>query len=152
MTKNALQQEQKGKFKVVAFSDDNANRWGKQLQDIRIYPPSVILNKAWFKEQKISQLIIAIQAISPERKREITELIIKAGVDVRIVPPYRKWIEGNISVNQLKPIRIEDLLQRNKIELDSLNISDSVRARLFWLWGSRFNWKRNSPTTELLFT
>lgn len=136
MTKNALQQEQKGKFKVVAFSDDNANRWGKQLQDIRIYPPSVILNKAWFKEQKISQLIIAIQAISPERKREISELSIEAGVDVRIVPPYRKWIEGNISVNQLKPIRIEDLLQRNKIELDSLNISESVSGKTILVTGA----------------
>lgn len=136
MTKNALQQEQKGRYKVVAFSDDNANRWGKQLQDIRIYPPAVILNKGWFKDQKINQLIIAIQSISPERKREISELAIEAGVEVRIVPPYRKWIEGNISVKQLKTVRIEDLLQRNKIELDSLNISESVSGKTLLVTGA----------------
>ena len=37
MTKNALQQEQHGKYKIIGFSDDNSNRWGKQLQDIPIY-------------------------------------------------------------------------------------------------------------------
>ena len=36
MTKNALQQEQKGKYRVIAFTDDNANRWDKKLQDIPI--------------------------------------------------------------------------------------------------------------------
>ena len=102
MTKNALQQEQKGRYKVVGFSDDNANRWGKQLQDIGIYAPSVVLNGDWLINQKINQLIIATQSITPERKREISELAIEAGVEVRIVPPYMKWIEGNISAKQLQ--------------------------------------------------
>ena len=136
MTKNALQQEQKGRFKVVGFSDDNANRWGKQLQDIRIYAPSVVLNGDWLNNQKINQLIIAIQSITPERKREISELAIEAGVEVRIVPPYRKWIEGNISAKQFKTIRIEDLLQRNRIELDSLNISESVSGKTVLVTGA----------------
>ena len=136
MTKNALQQEQKGRYKVVAFSDDNANRWGKQLQDVRIYAPSVVLNGDWLKNQKINQLIIAIQSITPERKREISELAIEAGVEVRIVPPYGKWIEGSISAKQFKTIRIEDLLQRNKIELDSLNISESVSGKTVLVTGA----------------
>ena len=136
MTKNALQQEQKGRYKVVGFSDDNANRWGKQLQDIGIYAPSVVLNGDWLINQKINQLIIATQSITPERKREISELAIEAGVEVRIVPPYMKWIEGNISAKQFKTIRIEDLLQRNRIELDSLNISESVSGKTVLVTGA----------------
>ena len=136
MTKNALQQEQKGKYKVIGFSDDNGNRWGKQLQDIQIYPPSKALDKEWLRERKVDQIVIAIQSISPERKKVISEAALEAGVEVKLVPAYRKWIEGNISVGQLKKVRIEDLLQRNKIELDSINISESVEGKTVLVTGA----------------
>ena len=136
MTKNALQQEQNGKFKIIGFADDNSNRWGKQLQDVHIYSPAKALDKDWLKKQKIDQVIIAIQSLGPERKREVSEAAIDAGVEVKVVPPYRKWIEGNISVGQLKKIRIEDLLQRNKIELDSVNITGSVEGKTVLVTGA----------------
>ena len=65
MTKNAFQQEQNGKFKVVGFLDDNANRWGKQLQDIQIHAPKLALTEEWVKKHNIHQLVIAIQGLSP---------------------------------------------------------------------------------------
>ena len=136
MAKNALQQEQNGKFKIVGFSDDNANRWGKQLQYIQIYSPAKALDKEWLQKQKIDQVIIAIQSLGPIRQREISEAAIEAGVEVKVVPPYRKWIEGNISIGQLKKIRIEDLLQRNRIELDSVNITESVEGKTVLVTGA----------------
>lgn len=136
MTKNAIQQEQHGKFKVVAFLDDNANRWGKQLQDIKIHSPNLVLSQEWLNSQNINQLIIAVQSMTPQRKRQISEAAIELGLEVKIVPPYRKWIQGSISVGQLKAIEIEDLLQRNKIELDSLNISESVNNKIILVTGA----------------
>lgn len=136
MTKNAIQQEQHGKFKVVAFLDDNANRWGKQLQDIKIHSPNLVLSQEWLNSQNINQLIIAVQSMTPQRKRQISEAAIELGLEVKIVPPYRKWIQGSISVGQLKAIDIEDLLQRNKIELDSLNISESVNNKIVLVTGA----------------
>ena len=136
MTKNAFQQEQNGRYKIIAFSDDNSNRWGKQLQDINIQSPQVALSKDWLQKNRIKQVIIAIQSISPQRKAEITEAAIKAGVEVKIVPPYRKWVEGSITTNQLKKVRIEDLLQRNKIELDNTNIQGSVEGKTILVTGA----------------
>lgn len=136
MTKNAFQQEQNGRYKIIAFSDDNSNRWGKQLQDINIQSPQVALSKDWLQKNRIKQVIIAIQSISPQRKAEITEAAIRAGVEVKIVPPYRKWVEGSITTNQLKKVRIEDLLQRNKIELDNTNIQGSVEGKTILVTGA----------------
>jgi len=136
MTKNALQQEQLGKFKVVAFTDDNANRWGKQLQDVKIYGPQKVFSKKWLEDNKINQIIIAIQSITPQRKSQITEKALEFGLEVKAVPPYKQWIQGNISAGQLKAIRIEDLLQRNKIELDSKVISESVSGKTILITGA----------------
>ena len=136
MTKNALQQEQKGKYRVVAFTDDNANRWDKKLQNIAILSPLKALSESWLAENKIKLVVIAIQSINPTRRNEISEAAIKAGIKVMVVPAYRTWIDGNLTSKQLKSIKIEDLLQRNKIELDNINISGSVEGKTVLVTGA----------------
>ena len=136
MTKNALQQEQKGKYRVVAFADDNANRWDKKLQNIPILSPLKALGESWLAENKIELVVIAIQSINPTRRNEISEAALKAGVKVKVVPAYRTWIDGNLTSKQLKSIKIEDLLQRNKIELDNINISGSVEGKTVLVTGA----------------
>ena len=136
MTKNALQQEQKGKYRVIAFTDDNANRWDKKLQDIPIISTQKALDSNWLVQNKVNLVVIAIQGIGPIRRNEISEAVIKAGVKVKVVPSYRTWIDGNLTTKQLKSIKIEDLLQRNKIELDSVNISGSVEGETILVTGA----------------
>src|SRR6056300_701189 len=136
MTKNALQQEQKGKYRVVAFADDNANRWDKKLQNIPILSPLKALNESWLAENNIQLVVIAIQSMNPVRRNEISEAALKAGVKVKVVPAYRTWIDGNLTSKQLKSIKIEDLLQRNKIELDNVNISGSVDGKTVLVTGA----------------
>lgn len=136
MTKNALQQEQKGKYRVIAFADDNANRWDKKLQNIPILSPPQALSESWLGENKIELVVIAVQSINPTRRNEISEAVIKAGVRVKVVPAYRTWIDGNLTSKQLKSIKIEDLLQRNKIELDNVNISSSVEGKTVLVTGA----------------
>ena len=136
ITKNALQQEQKGKYRVVAFADDNANRWDKKLQNIPILSPLKALSESWLTENKIELVVIAIQTINPIRRNEISEGALKAGVTVKVVPSYRTWIDGNLTSKQLKSIKIEDLLQRNKIELDNVNISGSVQGKTVLVTGA----------------
>ena len=136
MTKNALQQEQKGRYNVVGFADDNANKWGKSMQDIPIFAPGIALSEDWLKQRKVTQVIIAVQNLNPIRRKEISEVAIEAGLEVKVVPAYRKWIEGNITVGQLKKIRIEDLLQRSSIELESTNIKESVVGKTILVTGA----------------
>ena len=136
MTKNALQQEQKGKFRVIAFADDNANRWNKKLQDIPILPPAVAFDYEWLQKNKVGLVVIAIQSIAPIRRNEISEAALKAGIEVKVVPSYRTWIDGNLTTKQLKSIKIEDLLQRNRIELDNINISGSVDGKTVLVTGA----------------
>ena len=68
MTKNALQQEQKGKYRIVAFADDNSNRWDKKLQDIPILSPNKALDAVWLAQNNVKLVVIAIQTIAPLRR------------------------------------------------------------------------------------
>ena len=62
-------------------------------------------------------MIISIQNIKPNRLLEITDNLLKLNLKIKIVPPLSKWIDGDLEVNQIKNVRIEDLLNRDQISI-----------------------------------
>ena len=136
MTKQALQRDQQGKYSVIAFTDDNSSLFGKKLQNIPIYNSNLALDKEWLDKKQIDLIVIAISSVNQNRKRKILESALSAGIEVKIVPAYRNWIDGNITTNQLKKIKIDDLLQRTAIQLDNLNIQGSVEGKTVLVTGA----------------
>ena len=66
----------------------------------------------------VDHIIVSVQNINPKKLNEITELCLKYNTKVLNVPPVSKWINGELSLKQIKRIRIEDLLGRDPIKLD----------------------------------
>ena len=137
MTKNALQQDKKTRYNIIGFSDDNpGHSRGRQLQDINVYSSKVALDPLWLQKKGVSQIVIAISQIRPKRLREISEIAIESHIEIRIIPSYQNWINGKIKTNQLKKVKIDDLLQRIKIELDNVNIDGSVEGKTILVTGA----------------
>ena len=51
-------------------------------------------------------------------------------IKVLSVPPASKWINGELSFNQLKTINIENLLEREAIHLDADKISEQLNQKV----------------------
>ncbi|MFM7216807.1 MAG: polysaccharide biosynthesis protein, partial [Bacteroidota bacterium] len=117
ITKRAIDRDAKSRYKVVAFIDDDFSKAGKRLEGVKIHPSESNL-KNLLDETKAERLIISIQNITSERRRTIIEQCLAYGVEVQNVPPVRNWIDGRLSVNQIRNIKIEDLLERDPIRLD----------------------------------
>jgi FlaA1/EpsC-like NDP-sugar epimerase len=116
ITRHILETDSSSKFKVVAFFEDDVTKTGKVINGIKIYHAKELAEQ--IKDLALTELIIAVKELSPERKNEITEVSINNKVKVRIVPPAEKWVKGEFRVQQLKPVNIEDLLGRDSIKLD----------------------------------
>ena len=67
-------------------------------------------------------MIIATQNLKPERKKAIVDVCIQHKTPVLSVPPVSSWINGQLSFRQIRKVRIEDLLERDEIKLDSAEI------------------------------
>jgi FlaA1/EpsC-like NDP-sugar epimerase len=52
------------------------------------------------------------------------------------VPPVTNWINGELSFNQIKSIKIEDLLERDPIKLDDLAISAQLKNKVVLITGA----------------
>jgi FlaA1/EpsC-like NDP-sugar epimerase len=53
---------------------------------------------------------------------------LQLGVSVLNVPPVAKWINGELSFNQIKSINIEELLERDPIKLDNALINEQIKS------------------------
>lgn len=116
ITRNILETDTSSKYKVVAFFEDDVTKTGKVINGIRIYDAQEMAGL--INRLGLTEIIIAIKDLSPERKGEIAEICISKKVKLRIVPPADKWVKGEFTVKQLKNVNIEDLLGRESIKLD----------------------------------
>jgi FlaA1/EpsC-like NDP-sugar epimerase len=134
ITKRTLDRDAAIKYKVVAFIDDDAEKLGRSLEGIFIYPQSKL--PELIKENEIELVIISIQKISPKKKNEITDVCLANNIRVLTVPPVTNWINGELSFNQIKSIKIEDLLERDPIKLDDDIINSQLKNKVILITGA----------------
>ncbi len=135
ITRATLAQDMSRFYDVVGFIDDNSQKWGKRIDGVPVYAPS-ILEEQTIADLRIHQLVIAIQGIPGLKKKEIIEKAIDFELKVKVVPAVRNWIQGNLTTSQIKKVRIEDLLEREPIDLDSKNIKGYIEGRTIFVTGA----------------
>lgn len=134
ITKRTLDRDAAIKYKVVGFIDDNKDKKGRSLEGVFIYPPEKL--SELIKENEIEFVIISIQNISPAKKNEIADICLTNNARVLNVPPVSKWINGELSFNQIRSINIEDLLEREPIKLDNDIISEQLKGKVILITGA----------------
>jgi FlaA1/EpsC-like NDP-sugar epimerase len=135
ITYGALNRERKGNYQIFGFIDDDKNKVNKKIDRIKIYEFSKI-NKEFIEKNEINEVIISIQKIKPSKLLEITDKLIALNVEVKIVPPLSKWIEGDLQANQIKQINIEDLLDRAPIIIDNPIVQREVNNKVILVSGA----------------
>lgn len=134
-TKRAIDRDAGSKYKVMAFVDDDAKKSGKLLEGISIYNAKTDLEDL-LRSNEVKHLIISIQNILPQRKKEIIESCMQYNTKVLNVPPVANWINGELSFKQIKKIKIEDLLDRDPIQLDVQKIKSEVTGKTILVTGA----------------
>lgn len=136
LTRNALMQDIYISYNVAAFVDENQGKVGKMLEGIRILPPQIVFTKDYIEKNKIDQLIISIQNLCPEKQRSIVEEALDLDLEVKVVPAIDKWINGQLSSEQIRKVKIEELLQRDPIKMDSSNVSKYIFGKSVLITGA----------------
>lgn len=135
MTKHALEQDQNRTYEVAAFLDDNPSLVGKKVEGVMVYDPDRV-SSAYIQRNGIQELIIAIQKIAPDRKRAIIDRFIEDEVQLKNIPPVEQWINGEFSSRQIKKIDIRDLLEREPIHLDHIEVRQQLKERVVMVTGA----------------
>ncbi len=135
IVKRSVERNVKLGKKVVAFLDDNKQLHGKTLEGIKIYSPDVNLNEI-FKNPFNAELVIALNELSPIRKKRIIEHCLQHKISVKTIPPVNAWINGEFNLQSIKAIKIEDLLEREPIKLRKNKISNELKDQVILITGA----------------
>ncbi|RUA10079.1 MAG: polysaccharide biosynthesis protein, partial [Flavobacteriia bacterium] len=135
ITYNTLNSSSVTNYRVVGFLDESKIKIGKQFNRIKIFDPEKI-DKAFINKHKITEIIVSIQNIKPFVLFEKVEKLTQLPVKVKIVPPVQMWIDGDLNVNQIKEVKIEDLLGRKQIQINNPVIQNDLMDKTILITGA----------------
>jgi len=134
ITKRTLDKDVESKNRVIAFIDINYSNVGKALEGVTIYHPDHLANLS--EKNNVNKLIIAKENIDAIEKQDIIENCLQNNIKVLSVPDINTWINGELSFNQIKEIKIEDLLERPPIVLDITRIKKKLLNKTILVTGA----------------
>jgi len=135
ITYDAINNDPARTSEVVGFIDDNEQKIGKKINLLKVYGFNQI-TPDFIEKHQVSEVIISIQTIDPSRLLEITGRLFGLGLKVKIVPPVKQWIDGDLSVVQIKDVRIEDLLGREPISIANPEMINEYENQIIFITGA----------------
>ena len=133
-TQRVLENDGQSNIQIVAFIDDDKKKGSKNLNGA----PIITFND--FKElanvQPIDELIIASYSLPTKRKNEIVDFCLDHDIKALSVPAYSKWAEGKFTSRQLQSIKIEDLLERDPININNNQIKAQIKGKRILVTGA----------------
>jgi len=133
-TKRSLDRELSNKYKIIGFIDLDSHLRKKSIEGVTIFNSDRDLTRI-LNTNHIDLFIFSEHNLPKGKKQDIVDKCLKAKVKVLNVPPMSNWINGELSVKQLKEFKIEDLLQRAPIELDKSSIKDQLQGKSILVTG-----------------
>lgn len=134
LVKQALEASAKTNFVIAGFVDADSSKINKEIQQVRVYD----INKlAKLKEKRaIDKMIIMNHHLDEQVKKTALEKCLALGIQVLTVPPSDQWIYGKLNMQQIKDLKIEDLLQRKTIQIDTTRISEDLQGKRVLITGA----------------
>ena len=123
----ALQALVNSEYKVIAFVDDDAKRQGRIIDSYTVYRADGL--QQLVNKLKIDSVLLAMPSISGNRRREIISSIEALSLEIRSLPSLGDLASGKLSLSNIRPVDITDLLGREPVPPIAQLLSAQVHER-----------------------
>ena len=114
-------------FLPVAFFDDNRQLQGTTIVGIRVYDPEEA--EKVISKHTVKQLLLAVPSVSRTKRKEIIQKFEGQGLNLRTIPSFQELISGQVRVEDIRDVGIEDLLGRDTVPPEEQLIKSCVHAK-----------------------
>lgn len=119
----------------AGFVDDKPRRQGGEVHGVPVLGPTEAIPEIVAREE-IDLLLLAVPSATAKEMRRLVELCEGTGRPFRTVPEQRNLMSGQVSISQLRPVSIEDLLGRDPVSLDWEGIRCGLAGRVVLVTGA----------------
>ena len=119
----------------VGFFDDDPRKLNSRVHGIPVLgPPEKLLSLS--SKLDITEAIIAMPSAPAKRVGEIVRILRQAHLQCKTVPSLDQLALGQVRVSQLRDVEVQDLLGREKVELETENIRSYLHNRVVLVTGA----------------
>jgi FlaA1/EpsC-like NDP-sugar epimerase len=119
----------------VGLLDDNRAKVGMTIHGVLVQGMRQDIPRLVHKEQ-VDEVIIAIPTAPGRAIREVVALCQEAGVAYKTIPGIYELISGQVSVKQVREVRIEDLLRREPVQMDGTEANRYLSGAVVMVTGA----------------
>ena len=122
-------------YKIVGFLDDNPNKKGGKVYGLKVLGGLEDVEKV-VEKNDVSKIIISMPSVEQSKISNILKELNKLkDISVKILPNVDNLIEeGNLST-QLRNIKLEDLLGREEIKINTKEVFDFIQDKIVFVTG-----------------
>jgi len=122
-------------WRVVGILNNNKTMHGRELAGIKILGSIDQLSK--LKERfSVNKVIISSDELTYNYRREIIEMASNLNIEILTVPLMGDLVSGRLNVSQLRPVEVEDLLGRDKVDLDNSGLKKLIKNKTVLISGA----------------
>ena len=127
----SIQNQDPARFVLAGFISDLTEIGNRYLMGVKVYPNNEDLIGVMRRLQADVLLVSPLKVEAIRNNQEMVDRLIKANIKIYMTPAAQEWDgRSDLSHTQLREVNIEDLLPRDKIEIDL----EAVRKQLTGKW------------------
>lgn len=134
MIKQTLESSRDARLRIVGFLDTGSNKVNTHIQQIKVYQASSL--QKIHSKCRIDKLIMPSNILASDDMQYILNQCLDLSIRVFTVPPADQWIYGKLCLTQLKDLKIEDLLQRDPINIKNPQIARELNGKRVLVTGA----------------
>ena len=119
---------------VVALIDDDPEKQGKYLENVKVYGGQESIVPV-AEKLGVQEIILAMPSASRKAQQEILEQCKKTNCKLKILPGMYQIISGEVNVSKIRDVDLEDLLGRDPVEVNSSEISEYIEGKTVLVTG-----------------
>lgn len=122
-------------WRIVSILDDDPKMHGREILGIEVHGNLDLLPKIKVRFSAHHAIIVMPHA-KPQDRRRAMNLSNALGLKVLTVPHIDDLMAGRLSVSQMRPVDVEDLLGRDEVNLDSKGLKGLIEKKIILVTGA----------------
>ena len=118
----------------VVFIDDMQELHGASIAGIKVHPSSELSDL--IAKFKFSEILLAMPSLAKSHQKRILDKLEVLKVKTKVTPPVASLVSGELRVQDVRSIEIEDLLGRDQVAPDLNLIASCITGKSVMVTGS----------------